>query len=333
MSSESIESKTTGNSGKRFGAGVRFMNEPKTFSGDVSNVNVAINWLKKMSRLKSTCKLTDEEILFVVGDHVSDKAETWWNVVGSKAKTWVDFEKLFKKHYMVNQEDKWWQDLQKVKQGEEYPAIDDVSLKLQELFLLLNNESESFQVRTFLNAIKPQIAYEVERDATPGTFDAAVDKAKQIEKSLNKYGMVGAVSAANNVQDVSKASETLGVTEEKNFSSKVSEASAVSSMFSLVDKLEKLSINLVKLNETNKGGQSVGASNYVSGQQGSGNGQRRQFTCFYCNQPGHKKYDCPKWIQDNVATGSNAIPINGSSGNGGSNGNQEQSGKAQEYQS
>lgn len=129
--SESMESKPALNGGKpRFGAGVKFMNEPKTFTGDTSDVNGAVNWLKKMARLKSTCKLSDEEILFVVGDHVSGKAETWWNVVGVKARNWSEFEVAFNKHYLSDQEDKWWQELQTVKQGSDYPSIDDISLKL-----------------------------------------------------------------------------------------------------------------------------------------------------------------------------------------------------------
>ncbi|KAG1065296.1 hypothetical protein G6F42_026854 [Rhizopus arrhizus] len=53
-----------------------------------------------MSRLKATAKLSDKEILFIVGDHLVEKAETWWNVVGSKSESWKEFSELFKKQYM-----------------------------------------------------------------------------------------------------------------------------------------------------------------------------------------------------------------------------------------
>lgn len=113
----------------------------------------------------------------------------------------------------------------------------------------------------------------------------------------------------------------------RNISSQVSEASAMSTMFSLVDKLEKLSINLVKLTNEQQGGFSATATGFVSA--GQGTNQRRQFTCFHCNQPGHKKYDCPSLNGTNAATRSNAVPI----GAGVVGPPQEQSqGKGQEYQ-
>jgi hypothetical protein len=67
--------------------GMRLMNEPKNFSGE-GEANGAVVWLNRMDRLRKTAKLSDEEILFIVGDHLTGKAETWWNVIGSKAKTW-----------------------------------------------------------------------------------------------------------------------------------------------------------------------------------------------------------------------------------------------------
>jgi hypothetical protein len=123
-------------------------------------------WLNKMDRLRKTTKFTDEEILFVVGDHLVGKAETWWNVVGSRATTWDEFVKEFRKHYLADQEDQWWQELQTLVQGSEYPTVTDVAFKMQELFSWLGNKSESYQVRTFLNATKPNVAFEVEKDGT-----------------------------------------------------------------------------------------------------------------------------------------------------------------------
>jgi hypothetical protein len=214
---------------RRGGANVRFMNEPRDFAGESNKVNEAMVWLNKMDRLRKTTKFTDEEILFVVGDHLVGKAETWWNVVGSRATTWDEFVKEFRKHYLADQEDQWWQELQTLVQGSEYPTVTDVAFKMQELFSWLGNKSESYQVRTFLNAIKPNVAFEVEKDGTPATFEHAKEKAQQIEKSLKKYGARGMN------HDFGPGT---GSAQENVSSSRSSEASAVSSMFSLVDVIE-----------------------------------------------------------------------------------------------
>jgi hypothetical protein len=291
--------------------GMRLMNEPKNFSGD-GEANGAVVWLNRMDRLRVTAKLTDEEILFVIGDHLTGKAETWWNVVGSKAKTWDEWSAAFKKHYLSDQEDKWWQQLHSLKQGKEFVSIDDVGLKMQELFYCLDNKSESFQVRTFLNAITPKIAFEIEKDGTPVKFQDAMDKAKQIEKSLRKYGSLGYTNGV--IEEIDP---------ERQFNSDRSEASAVSSMFSLVDKLEKLSINLVNLSNASGGG----SSRYVAPVKANSGVAiaPRRYVCFFCDKEGHKKYDCPEYLAKSksiggmVATGSNTIPI--------------EQGKGQEYQS
>ena len=157
MSAGSSNSSTGDNTGTK-SRSFRFLNEPKNFSGD-GDANKAVNWLNKMEKLKTTTKLSEDEILFIVGDHMVGKAEVWWNVIGSKAANWETFKEAFKKHYLSDQEDKWWQQLHSIKQGVDYETIDDLSLKMQELFFMLSNSSQSFQVRIFLNAINPKIAF------------------------------------------------------------------------------------------------------------------------------------------------------------------------------
>lgn len=129
---------------QRAGPGVRFTNEAKAFRGEVGDTTGAMVWFNRMARLGSTAHLSDDEILFIAGDHLEGKALTWCNVKGSKATTWKQFETLFKRQYFTDQEDLWWEELNKVKQGPDYPTVDDVLLKLQELFELLQNENETF---------------------------------------------------------------------------------------------------------------------------------------------------------------------------------------------
>lgn len=286
------------------GAAARFINEPRDFSG---NNDDAVFWLKRMERLKGSAKLGDDEILFVAGDHLVGKAETWFNVVGSKAKTWNEFVIAFRGHYLQDQEDKWWYQLQNIKQGDEYPSVEDLALKMQELFSLLDNRSESLQVRTFLAAIHKDIACEIEKTGTPRTFEEAKDKAKLVERSFAKYS-VGPVSRQMSGENVSSAASAV-------VSSSGSEVASVSSVLSLVDRLEKLSINLVKLTaevQSNKNGAAQ---------------VRRSLVCFFCNQEGHRKTECPEWLerQKNPGTGSNAVEL-------GVRGLDSSSGKDKEYQ-
>lgn len=303
--------------------------EPKDFSG-VSVVgedmgNEAFVWLKKMERFKKSIKLSDEEALFVVGDHLTRKAETWFNVIGVKAATWDQFVMLFKKQYLVDQEDKWWFCLQNMKQGEK-DSIDDVALKMEELFELLDTKSQVFQVRTFLSAIRPNIGFEVEKDGTPLSFSAAKTKAKQIEKSFLKYdpARIGAVTSSP-ITDLKSDFIKNHTFKNEIFLDTASVAN--SDVSSLVAKLEQLSINLVKLNEEVNSRSSTNKS-FVP-QNNVGGGNRSNFICYYCRDEGHRKYECPKFLRDQAqvpstpATGSNAIPIAT---------NVEESGKGNEQQ-
>ncbi|KAG1282593.1 hypothetical protein G6F66_011109 [Rhizopus arrhizus] len=228
---------------------MRYVNEPKSFSG--------------YAKYPATAKLLDKEILFIVGDHLVEKAETWWNVVGSKSESWKEFSELFKKQYMVDQEDKWWRQLQTMKQGPQ-DSIDDVALKMEELFDLLGSMSEAFQVRTFLGAINPTIAFEVEKDETATTFSAAKKKAKQIERSLAKYG-------AN------------GVVPNRGFTW----------------------LKFVLVNCFFFGGK--------AGTIASQLGATKSLVCFFCDEEGHRKFECPKFLEKQNGRAMNQTPATGSS--------------------
>ena len=242
----------------------------------------------------------------ISGHHLVGKAETWFNVVGSKAKTWDEFVSSFRTYYLQDQEDKWWYQLQNLKQGPDYPSVDDLALKMQELLTFLDNKSESLQVRTFLNAIHKSVACEIEKEGTPKTLDIAKEKAKLIERSFAKYGADANVSFGSDSFSVGSA-----------VGSSV-DTGSVSSMMSMIDRLEKLSINFIKLDEA-----LIGRGNSGSGSVPS----RSPLVCFFCNEEGHKKPDCPEWNkkQGHPATDSNAVEI-------GFRAVEQDSGKDKEYQ-
>lgn len=305
----------------------RLFHEPRNFTGD-SDADDAVNWLNKMARLKKIAKLSDEEILFIACDHMVGKAELWFKVIGSGCTTWSAFEEAFKSHYLQDQEDVWWQQIHDIKQGAQYPTVSDVALKMQELFDLLGNKSQSFQVRTFLNAIKPDVACEVEKEKTPATFSEAQNKARQIERSMLKYGV--ASLGRNGVAEAPVVNRSSWENKSYQGISANSEISAgASSMFSLVDRLEKLSINLVNLTNavTEKNGVPFANGSRVNVPNNNG-GVRRPFTCFFCNKEGHKKYDCPDYLAQqrqlgagvannaSTASGSNSLPLGDKQGKG-----------------
>lgn len=296
---------------------LRFLNEPRNFSGETSEKGTrvenlsaaAITWLNRMDRIRVSAGLNDEDILLVAGDHLIGKAEIWWNVLGCQLDSWVEFAAAFRKQYAADREDQWWYELSNLKQGVD-ESIDDLSLRMRELLVLVGNQVESFQVRVFLGAIHPHIACEIEKRDVPRDLASAIKQAKKIEHSLAKYG--GDVFEGS----VNSGSVTGGNPKEDD---------SVSTMSVLIKELEQLRINVVQLqNERQRG------SYYNRGPNlGSAT------ACFYCKEEGHRRVDCPKLRSGGDAppslTGGNAVPLGGGP-NVGSAVSAPSSGKGQERQ-
>lgn len=164
----------------------RYLHEPKDFAGG-NDYEEAINWLNRMSRIHAMAKLSEEEVLFVAGDHLVEKAATWWKVEGVKCTSWKQFEEAFRQQYLADYEGSWWRQLQAIRQGSG-DSIDDVALRMEELFNLLGNKNDTMQVSMFLDAIDPSIAFEVDKDSTPSSLKEARTRAKQVERGIRKYG-------------------------------------------------------------------------------------------------------------------------------------------------
>ncbi|KAL7316174.1 hypothetical protein PS15m_005310 [Mucor circinelloides] len=315
------------NGGASSSGGGRFIKEPRAFDG--LNEERAATWLSRMNRLKRSAKINDEEMLLIVEENLIDKAESWWNVEGSKAENWEKFESSFKNRYLSDLEDRWWSAIYALKQGDEYRSVDEVAIRMEELFNLLGNKDQGLLVWcTFLNAINPNIAYEIEKENKPATFAIiAKERARQVEKSQLKYGVVSTSRQETNELGPKVSSQDL-MTDKHDFSDSKSEASAMSSVMSLVDKLEKLSINLVALQDAvannNSRNNLYGAPSRRPNSEGQPMGG---IVCFSCGEPGHKKYECTNVVSNETkappTTGSNSLPL-------GTNG--KDSGKANEYQ-
>jgi hypothetical protein len=233
-------SEDAGNKTKKL---IKLIGDPKKFGGyakdDQSLTTEAHTWLQRMTRLKETAKLDDNEILFVAGEHLVDKAQLWWIVTERKVKKRDEFKAAFNKQYLADKEESYWTMLQELKQ-ENDDSVDNVALKMEELFTLLNLNNNTFQVRTFLGAIKPAIAFEVERENSPKTLDIAKERAKAVEKNLVKYH----VGYKNNSSALSAPNDHIHGSD----SSVASDGwkTAASNMESIANRLERMQINFCR---------------------------------------------------------------------------------------
>ncbi|RCH80487.1 hypothetical protein CU097_002198 [Rhizopus azygosporus] len=271
---------------------VRFLNDIKDFSGSV-NPRVENNqrlenplvWLKRLDRLKELAHLSDKEILLIAADHLVSKAEIWYDIACKGITTWSEFTKLFKSKYCAGMEDLWWSQIRTMKQapGE---SVEDIDLKLRELFTLVGVVDESIMVRAFLDAIVPQIAWEVEKNnssTSRAKLDDVVKSAARFEAVMLKYRAKGfdVKGGVNKSWDLDLDSVYSG----RNDGSKSApDAHSInsSSMDDLLREFRELKISLV---------QSVPPS-VPSGD----NRDRRGFNCFYCKKEGHRKPECPDWL-------------------------------------
>lgn len=151
----------------------------------------------------------------------------------------------------------------------------------------------------FFDAINPAIAFEVDKDTIPLTLKDAKIHAKQVEHSIKRYSM----RAGATVRATSDSIAIPPIASGHSYSSS-DLGSAASTMFSLADKLEKLTINLVCAADMK-----ARDENMIPGAPAK---PRRKIVCFFCDEEGHKKYDCPKYLSNkNGEDGVRSIPASG----------------------
>ncbi|KAG1041219.1 hypothetical protein G6F43_012131 [Rhizopus delemar] len=288
---------------------VRFLNDIKDFSGTVNprleNNNRLENplvWLKRLNRLKELARLSDKEILLIAGDHLISKAEVWFDIACKDVTSWAEFSTLFKKKYCVGMEDLWWSQIRTMKQvaGE---SVEDIDVKLRELFTLVGVEDESIMVRSFLDAIIPQIAWEVEKNSdfvSRPKLEDVVIAAARYEAVMLKYRAKG--FEVNNAagKPLENNADAIPPPDIRTSYDNHSDSSSV--MGDLLKEFRELKISLV---------QSVASLN--SGRDGP---DKRSLNCFFCKKDGHRKPECPEWLalrkqetSSTPASGANAVPM------------------------
>jgi hypothetical protein len=194
----------------------------------------------------------------------------------------------------------------------DYLSVDDMAMHMEELFGLIGVTEERLQVLLFLGALKPAIAFELERDCRPQTFNEAAEKAKVIEKNYLRYNI-----------DANRILST-AVSEADDMSVRSSEWKSVSDTMKVItDKLERIQVNLVELDKRKT--QFNNNNQYYNRNNNSNNAAKdrpyfntENIVCFTCGVKGHKSFQCPGGNlnnNSNPATGSNSVPLNSGKAN------------------
>lgn len=258
----------------------KFLSEPKDYSG--SEESNPLTWLKHLNRIRKGLELNDEEIILIASSHLVGRAGLWWDAVEDSIAKWDQFVAQFKKQFAASLEDRWWNKIQTREQGDE-ETVDDVALSLQELFRLVQVTDESFQIRCLVQSLKFDIAYELEKNGLPKTWDGVVKEARQIELIMSKYKKPGFSTTAVPTSDVSHRPWKTGPS---SVSSKQSVASDSigSTLSELVEGMRALKINLVDRPQGNRN------QNKES--------SKPAFKCYNCGEEGHRARDCKESGKD-----------------------------------
>lgn len=250
----------------------KFLEEPKDFSG-VDDRN-PLTWLKHLGRIRKGLELKDEEILLVASSHLVGRAALWWDSIEEEVFTWAKFEERFKKQFAASLEDKWWAKIQTREQGDE-ETVDDVALSLQELFRLVNVTDESYHIRCLVQSLKFDIAFELEKNGLPKTWDAVVREARKIELVMSKYHKPGFSSQKVPTADVGHRPWQEKMSSAGSSKGSVASDTWGSTLSELVEGMRTLKINLVdKAQQPNK--------------------KWKPFKCFNCAEEGYRASDCPQ---------------------------------------
>lgn len=270
---------------------VRFLRDIKDFSGStrLGDINQGLynplGWLKQIERLKDLGGVSEKEVLIVARDHMIGKAAAWFDVTCNEVKSWSAFTESFKRKFCVGLEDLWWSQIRNLRQAED-EDVDDVDVKLRELFTLVGVEDEKLKIRSFLDAINPAVALEVERAENLSKLkdlESVVVVAARIENVFRKYGARGVTLSGPPL--VQTNNRTIRKYSENEFIGQGDAHSELSNstMSELLKEFRELKISIVK-----------SAGNY-GGQNGARSG--RQNICFYCKKEGHRKAECPDFLQ------------------------------------
>jgi hypothetical protein len=286
------------------------ISKPEFFTGEDAKEN-DIKWLKQVNRIRVGLDLSDEKILFVAGNHLRGKAETWWCINEDKIKTWEEFRTEFSKVFGASryQSDIWWNELENIKQTNEQ-TVDDIKLRVEELCNHLSiEEDNSFKIRHFKNALRKDLQYELDRfPPQQNTWKAITDEARRLEMIQKKHGIIDTEGIHNRNSVTSGTGSVLPFMDNSNYarssSASITNSDISSTLKELCNSMEQLKISIN--NQGSVVGTSNGQVNRSNYNNHQTNGTRRydpsnnmnsninNMQCYLCGTTGHKAYNCPQ---------------------------------------
>ncbi|KAI8381616.1 uncharacterized protein BYT42DRAFT_634961 [Radiomyces spectabilis] len=131
-----------------------------------------------MARLRISSKWKDEEILLVTGDHLTGKAESWWNVYSMVqcALRGKPLKKVSRNSSLVTK---------KIVGGRNYKSYVKVQGRVSMTWLSNWKNCSCYWTS------RKEIAFEVEKDGLARNLEEAKAKAKRIEVIVKKYDSYG----------------------------------------------------------------------------------------------------------------------------------------------
>ncbi|PVU94975.1 hypothetical protein BB559_002874, partial [Furculomyces boomerangus] len=253
--------------------------EPKIFRG--LEIEDAEKWIKRYELYAKMVKWTEEEKL----------AASWFAIQIKTANTWDLMKEAFNKKFNGKENElKAWKEIQSIKQ-ESDKDIEQFAIRLEEIFNKAKVEDETIKYRCLLSSLN-QKYLRVAMKAKSQTWDEAVklvseeevvDKLVNIEnKTIPKY---------TNVTDRPKTSN---LAKEKLGEGDMYEA--------LIQKFDKLSLNLINQMATKNNSNNNNHSNYRNRNRFRTESEvelMRKGACFKCKEVGHRQYDCPNVQRNN----------------------------------
>ncbi|ORZ07195.1 hypothetical protein BCR42DRAFT_442906 [Absidia repens] len=174
----------------------------------------------------------------------------------------VRFQEKFSRIFVsADVEESWWTELENIKQGE--GSVNELQLTLEELFTRLDVTDDKTKKRHLLKSLKPELAYEVEKEGLKG-YGETMKFVKKAEMLFYKH---------------------------QNFKKEDSEFSMKDSMDSLVENFKSLQVFLVNQQQQQQ----------HPGQQPRPDQQHQyyqrqpmaRFVCYNCGDEGHMSRHCP----------------------------------------
>ncbi|KAG1123401.1 hypothetical protein G6F42_010584 [Rhizopus arrhizus] len=292
-----------------------FAGEFRDGKGDIHTSGAEVEasakfWLRRMNEIRDNCQLSDREILFVAGDKLIGNAERWWDMCYDNINNWEEFEIAFKAQFMDEDIEKYWSELDTLKQ-QNNETVEQISTRFKALLHLVGDKDipEREKVRRYLHTIHSNIARGiVKKEGKPITLATAILSAKQVESANLEFNN-------NDLGYDTKRRDIEINNSNKNKESERQEASmhntaddSASVISELTKEIAQLKIFVVEMQQQQQQKQQQKQqqqrNNYQNGNYGRGYQQQYQQyprsnntgprLCFNCHSPDHLQYECPQ---------------------------------------